>query len=126
MIDEFIAHLARRVTPSVAYAYTAEPVEDASTSLPAIFVYPGDSVAEPNATDNQVRQRLTEEVVCLLACPIADCERLRAELRQAALGWAYRSYDAFELSGGETLGLHASAIWIRETYTTRSLITQSL
>lgn len=126
MINEFIAHLARRVTPPVAYAYTANPVEDASTSLPAIFVYPGDSVAEPSTTDNQVRQRLTEEVVCLLGCLIADYERLRAELRQAALGWTYTPYDAFELSGGETLVLRSSVIWIRETYTTQRLITQSL
>lgn len=128
MIQEFIQHLQAVVTPTVEYAYTANPVEDIDIldpKLPAIFVYPGDYSAELSEIDNLVRQPIRENVACLLICRIADYETLRDELRAAALGWTFQQYDAFELLSGEVLDLSGGLIFVRETYTTQHIITET-
>lgn len=123
MIAEFIAHLDAQLSIPVEYAYDANPV-DAVADLPRLFVYPGDPSAEPSQTDNFVRQQLNEQVNCILVCKVADYETHIQAIRQAALGYTFGAYDAFEFSDGETLELKGGVISIRETYLTRHLITE--
>lgn len=128
MISEFIAYLQANIAPNVQYAFTANPLEDVDIneeSLPQVYVYPGDYGPQESEIDNYVRQVVEEEVACLLVCRIEDYETQRDEIRAAALGWTHdENYDAFELSGGEVLGMVSGAIFVRETYVTRHIITQ--
>jgi len=124
VILDFITYLQGELSQDVKYAYTSDPVEDVDEDLPIIFVYPGSFSASPSETDNYVRQLISEEVICLIGCPIADYESIRDQLRAAAIGWTHEEYDALELSGGETLNIAGGVIWVQETYMTRRIIRQ--
>ena len=127
MITEFITYLqGAGLTPSVQFAFTAEPIEDYADDLPAILVYPlGDSPSASGA-DNLVIQDVQTSVVCLLGCDITDYETLKDELRAAVLGWVTGSYDAMELEGSSIEGLKGGYIWWKENYSTRIRIRQSI
>ena len=125
MITEFITHLqSAGLTPSVQFAFTADPIDDYSDELPAILVYPQGDSASPSIGDNLVIQDFQSRIVCLLGCAVADYESLKSELRGAAMGWVHGNYDAMELNDSEIVGLKGGFIWWQETYSVRIRIRQ--
>jgi len=121
MISTFLTFLqSAGLTPTVKYAFTADPVNDYSEDLPVIMVYPEGFEASGNLTDNLVVQAITWEVVCLLGCKLDDFEALSLEMRQAIVGTSLTAnYDALEVTGASIVGLAGEYIWWREHYTTR-------
>lgn len=127
MISEFITYLqGAGLTPDVRFAFTTEPVEDYSSEMPVILVYPQGYSASPSGFDNMVIQDVAEDVVCMLGCAVGDYETLLAELRAAVMGWVLGDYDAMELAGAEIIGINGGYIWWKETYVARIRIRQSI
>jgi hypothetical protein len=128
MITELITYLqgVSALTPSVRFAFTSEPVEDMSTGLPTIMVYPESYSAAASSTDNFINQTMTIDVVCLLGCAIDDYETYLGQLRSALIGWTTGDYDAFELSGASIVGIKGGYIWWKEVYSTREYLRQTI
>lgn len=126
MIDDFIAYLKSELSMPVLYAHTTDPVEDASTEMPIVLVYPGSLSADPSQVDNFVRQQVTLQLVCLVACDIAQYDTQLLALRSAAIGWTRDEYtDAAELESSETVDVKGRYIWVREVYSIQYHITET-
>lgn len=126
MITELIAHLNSSLDIPVVYAHTMDPIESPSDEMPIVMVYPGTLAAAESQIDNFVRQEVTQELVCLLACKIESYDADILKLRNAMIGWTRdAATDAAELEASETLDIQGPYIWVREVYTVRYHITQA-
>jgi len=127
MITEFITYLqGAGLTPSVKFAFTTEPIEDYSSELPVIMVYPVGLSASVSGIDNLVVQDTTSTVACLLGCAVNEYETLLDELRAAAMGWVHGTHDAMELESAQIEGIKGGYIWWRESYSVRRRIRQTI
>lgn len=104
---------------SVSHAYSMTPVEKLKDSTPCVYVYPGDEIAGPNASDNKVNQQVRIEVKCFIVCEFAseNLATLRAELRAALLDFQVVSTgDSIEFSKGSAEDIKGEFIWWLDTY----------
>jgi len=123
MISELYTYLdANKPTgvTTIGKGWEVEPIEDMRELLPAIYISPGDDVAEDSGHDfvqgNYITQSLQVDIIVLLE----DFETFRDAVRSTLIGWSESTlHDDLSLDGGRTMSQKGNVIWWSETYQNR-------
>lgn len=124
MINELYTYLtanenenAPTGTVTVGKGWEIEPIENLRELVPALYISPGDDVAEDSGHDfvqgNYITQSLTVDIICL----IDSFETYRAAVRSALIGWSESAvHDDLSLDGGRTMSQKGNMIWWQDNY----------
>lgn len=123
MIEELYTYLlANKPTGvvNIEKGWYIEPVDSVHDVLPAMYISPGDDVAEDSGHDfvqgNYITQQLQVDFVCLLD----DFEAIRNAIRNKLIGWSESTnHDDLSLDGGRTTSQKGDVIWWTENYHNR-------
>lgn len=123
MIAVLIAHLKNACPDYTEIEPALELVAaiDETTTLPVMYLFPGDESASGNESDTKVSQRVAYKVHVQIACAHAELETRKGELRAATVGWnpgQAEGYDDMQLDSGKLIDLKGGIAWWEDIYTT--------
>ena len=132
MIDELITQLdtvkTAGIVNTVAHAFTTTPTDlnESSDDLPAVYLYPGDDVANGPDADYCHDLLVTEAVHVMYVCSPGDLSAIKKAVRDDLIGFQPTTQeDALLFLAGAIVpdGIRGGVIWWRDTFTSDYLQT---
>lgn len=121
MIGDLITYLIANTSSfkTIQYSWTMQPFDKPDDNAPCIYLFHGDETSFPSNLDNCISQESIIEVGIFIIGKHTEMGDLKAELRNAVLGWQYNQYHTgLEHKKGSLQNIAAEYIWWLDMFLT--------